>query len=81
MGASEPLVHHTACSHNTDRNFNMELARLTEAGYPPSLLRCVAEALLRSEGNPVAKGKREKVRKAVIIPFIHGTSHTLKMVV
>lgn len=38
-----------SCTHYTKKSFSIQLARLSEAGYPPYLLRCVAEALRRKE--------------------------------
>lgn len=61
-------------------SLNVHLARLTEAGYPASLLRCVAETLLRKKRNPDAKREREKAGRPVIVPYIHGILHKLKKV-
>lgn len=48
----------------------MLVARLTGAGYLASLLRSVAEALLKKERIPDSKKEREEVARPAIMPYI-----------
>lgn len=72
-----------SCVHRMRRSFDEQVRRLTEAGYPRTLLSAVAEKMLRlkKQGNNANHaGAQQGTKNVSAIPYIHSISHNLKKV-
>ncbi|CAN7944504.1 unnamed protein product [Ixodes pacificus] len=68
-----------SCPHAVRESFDLQLHRLALSGFPPFLVRGVAESLLKKMKSPDTE-TRKRPKKFEVLPYAHRTSHNLKRV-
>lgn len=69
-----------SCHHQIHKCFRMQIARLERSGYPDSLLGGVAESPSKKTRGQLEVNEREKIKRSVVMPYMHKISHQLKNV-
>lgn len=69
-----------SCPHKIKDSFSLQILKLEEGGFPPTLLVGVAEGLIKKlRGGCGVVGEKPRCRP-VVIPYVHKVSHSIKKV-
>lgn len=68
-----------SCNHQVEVSSLNQAKRLAESGYPVCVLSSVAEGLSRRLQDPSKGSSGGTAKKVVIMPYMHGVLHILRV--